>query len=229
MTDNFEKQYQDIINKFGRLRDITADAGFRARLKKAVLPSFSDFPRRSFYYRLSFRFALASLILLLSGGALVFASEKAKPNDLLYPVRKMVEGVRTTIQRNSPAIKKNTLDQSVPTPGQENLEKGEGIGSSGSGQKEKGNIDMKEEIKNEANKTGEGKNKELENIEDIVKPPPSIEPSRVPDVGNSEQNIKEEEKNNQNTDIQMGQTENHNTGNNDNVNKNKNGNDKPEN
>jgi hypothetical protein len=95
MMKNNDHQFKDIIRSLERMKLIKPDAEFRSRIDKRM--NLSPASRRLFLPIFVFRAALAAVVLLLVGGTSVMASQDSKPGTFFYPVKKLVETVKTSV------------------------------------------------------------------------------------------------------------------------------------
>lgn len=102
--NNQEKEFKDIIKSLELFRNVKPDEDFRARMKRRFAPA-KPFAMPFF----ALRVALIVFLVLISGTSMVAVASSSKPGEALYPVKQLVDSVKTTF-RPEVAISK------APTP-----------------------------------------------------------------------------------------------------------------
>ena len=104
-----EQEYKDLIDQISLLKKVKPDDHFKRTIQYALSRELSQ-KRDAFgifpFMRLGF-FLLA--IVMVSGSSVVVASQKSKPGDTLYPIKKTTETIHSTFQQQIPFKKEASL------------------------------------------------------------------------------------------------------------------------
>lgn len=117
-----EQEFKEIINALALLKTTKPDDAFRARMEhkaQRTSPVSGRFAMPLFAAKI----ALVVLLVLLSGNSMVSVASESKPGEALYPVKQLVDSVKTTFtseqtitQAPSPQPQKH-MQQKTPATG----------------------------------------------------------------------------------------------------------------
>lgn len=90
MTNNHEHEFKNVINSLKLLREVKASQDFRKRMEmKLQTPKPYAMP----FFAL--RIALVVFLVLMSGTGVVTVASQSTPGEALYPVKQIVDSVKT--------------------------------------------------------------------------------------------------------------------------------------
>ena len=100
-VDNKLSEFSDIVKRLEKLKSVKPQKSFTQKMESLWASPSPSFPKR--YLSLTpLRFALfVVLMMFLTGGGIVVASQRSNPGDFLYPVKTIVNGIYAKLNTNS--------------------------------------------------------------------------------------------------------------------------------